>query len=83
MKQFIQKHKRAIAGVATCLAIGAATMSFQTLYGPMEKLDTLTELQDTIPPNNNNSEPGISMKEYDELMGKMDKKIIQMQEESC
>ena len=81
MKQFIQKNKRAIAGVATCLAIGAATMSFQTLYGPMEKLDTLTELQDTIPPNNNNSEPGISMKEYDELMGKMDKKIIQMQEE--
>ena len=81
MKQFIQKNKKAIAGIATCLAIGAATMSFQTLYGPMEKLDTLTELQDTIPPNNNNSEPGISMKEYDELMGKMDKKIIQMQEE--
>jgi hypothetical protein len=81
MKQFIQKNKRAIAGIATCLAIGAATMSFQTLYGPMEKLDTLTELQDTIPPNNNDSEPGISMKEYDELMGKMDKKIIQMQEE--
>jgi hypothetical protein len=81
MKQFIQKNKKAIAGIATCLAIGAATMSFQTLYGPMEKLDTLTDLQDTIPQKNSDNDPRMSMKDYDELMHKMDKQIMKMQEE--
>lgn len=81
MKQFIQKNKNAITGLAACLLICAVSMSFQSLYGPLEKLDTLTELQDTIPSKNIEGEEGMSMKDYDQLLLKMDKGIINMQEQ--
>jgi hypothetical protein len=81
MKKFIQKNKKAIAGIAACLLIGAVSMSFQNLYGPLEKMDSLTELQDTIPDKNSEAENGMTMKDYDQLMLKMDKGIINMQEE--
>ncbi|MEO6720156.1 MAG: hypothetical protein ABIN67_07305 [Ferruginibacter sp.] len=81
MKKFIQKHKKPIVGLAACLLIGAVSMSFQNLYGPLEKLDTLTQLQDTIPDKKSETENSMTMNDYDQLMLKMDKGIMNMQEE--
>ena len=83
MNQFIHKNKRIIAGMAICLAIGGITMSFQnTPFGPIDKLDSLTDTQDTIPsekPKDDDSK--MSMKDFDLLLKNMDKEILKMQKE--
>jgi hypothetical protein len=66
---------------AACLLIGAISMSFQNLYGPLEKLDSLTGLQDSIPEKDQGNDQEMSMKQYDQLLLKMDKEIIKMQQE--
>ena len=81
MKKITLKNKSLVAGLVACLVIAAVTMSFQTNFGPLGKLDSLTELQDTIPENNGDDEAKMSIHEYDQLMLKMDQEIIKMQEE--
>jgi hypothetical protein len=81
MKQFLHNNKKTLLIFATCLTIGAISMSFQSLYGPLERLDSLTGLQDSIPDKDQANENEMSMKQYDQLMSKMDKQIIKMQEE--
>jgi hypothetical protein len=81
MKQFFHQNRNAVLVFATCLLIGAVSMSFQSLYGPLEKLDSLTDLQDSIPDKDQDNEQGMSMKQYDQLMSKMDKEMIKVQEE--
>jgi len=68
MKQFIQKHQTPLVVIATCLIIGGISMSFQNSpFGPLDKMDSLTEVQDTIPEQSTNKEPVMSMKEFDRL----------------
>lgn len=81
MKQFLLAHKKTIGAISVCLLVGGLTMSFQTPFGPLDKLDTLTELQDTVPEVKKEDEERMTMEEYDKLMFKMDKEILKMQEE--
>ncbi len=74
-------NKKLLAGLGACLLIGSVTMSFQAPFGPMQKWDTLTEIQDTIPDKANPADERMSIKDYDVLMLKMDKEIMKMQEE--
>ena len=82
MYQFIQRNRKIVAGIAACLLIGGITMSFQnTPFGPIGKLDTLTEEQDTIPTKEGNDEPKMNIKDFDKLMQHMDKEGLRMQQE--
>ncbi|MEP7143400.1 MAG: hypothetical protein ABI707_11040, partial [Ferruginibacter sp.] len=82
MNQFLQKNKKIIAGVAACLLIGGVTMSFQNIpFGPLDKLDTLTDLQDSIPESAKDGEAKMNMKDFDLLMQNMDKEMLKMQKE--
>ena len=82
MTHFIQKNKKIIAGAAACLLIGGITMSFQnTAFGPIDKLDTLTDLQDSIPDNTRDGEAKMNMKDFDLLIQNMDSEILKMQKE--
>lgn len=82
MNQFIQKHKKAIAGIAASLLIAGILMSFQnTPFGPIDKLDSLTEQQDTIPEKIIDREGNMSMKDFDKLILDIDRKGIKMQQE--
>ena len=80
MKEFVLTHKKSFLAVGLCILIGAGTMSFQTPFGPMDKIDTLTELQDTVP-ETKSDEDRLTMDEYNNLILKMDKEILKMQEE--
>ena len=83
MNQIIQKNKKIIAGIAACLLIGGITMSFQnTAFGPIDKLDTLTDTQDTIPSEKAKEDDSkMNMKDFDLLLQNMDKEILNMQKE--
>jgi len=82
MNQFAQKNKKLITGVAACLLIAAITMSFQnTPFGPLDKLDTLTELKDTVPGQSNIDNTKMNIKDFDLLLQNMDKEISKMQKE--
>ena len=80
MKEFVLTHKKTFLAVGVCILVGAMTMSFQTPFGPMDKIDTLTELQDTVPDVKSDDER-MTMDEYNNLILKMDKEILKMQEE--
>jgi hypothetical protein len=82
MKQFIQKNKIMIAVIAACLLIGGTTMSFQNLpFGPIDKLDTLTDLQDTIPAQKKEEDDKFNMQDFDPLLHNLDKVILEVQKE--
>ncbi|MBC7889131.1 MAG: hypothetical protein H7Z13_14745 [Ferruginibacter sp.] len=82
MNQFIQNRKTIITAFTACLFIGSVTMSFQnTPFGPLDKLDTLNEQQDTIPEKTRDSEVKMSIRDFDQLMLNMDKEMLQMQQE--
>src|SRR5205809_7511034 len=82
MNQFIQKNKKILAGAAACLLIGGITMSFQnTAFGPIDKLDTLTDLQDSVPDNTSDREAKMKMKDFDLLIQHMDSEILKVQKE--
>lgn len=81
MKQFIFKNYHALAITVCCIAILVVTMSFQTLFGPMDRWDSLTEVQDSIPEKNIDNRSRMTMKDYDQLMLNMDKEILKVQEE--
>lgn len=82
MNQFIQQHKKFIGGIAACLLIAGVTMSFQnTPFGPFDKLDTLTEAQDTIPEKSSSEAGKMSIREFDKLVQHMDNENLKMQQE--
>lgn len=82
MHPIIQHNKRIIAIIAACLLIIGITMSFQnTPFGPIDKLDSLTDLHDTLPEKPGKEEATMSMKDFDQLMQDMDKEGLQMQQE--
>ncbi|MEJ7589432.1 MAG: hypothetical protein WKI04_17905 [Ferruginibacter sp.] len=82
MNQLIKKHKKILAGIAACLIIGGLSLSFQNSpFGPIDKLDTLTDLQDTIPENNKQENGNMSMQEFDKLMQNMDKEMLKIHKE--
>ncbi|MES2892840.1 MAG: hypothetical protein V4725_12525 [Bacteroidota bacterium] len=81
MKQFLFTHKKAIIAMGFCVVLAGVTMSFQTPFGPLDKVDTLTELQDTVPEVKKHNEDRMSMKEYDELISKMDQEILKIQQQ--
>ncbi|MEO5892518.1 MAG: hypothetical protein ABIQ31_19885 [Ferruginibacter sp.] len=82
MKQFFQKNKKVIAGIAACLLIAGVTMSFQnTPFGPIDKLDTLTDIGDTIPGKTAGDDAKMSIKDFDQLMLNMDKEMLKVQKE--
>lgn len=81
MKQFIVSNKKTVFGIIAGLLILGTTMSFQHPFGPMDKLDSLTEFQDTIPDKNEEKENKMTMRDYDRLISQMDKEIIKMQAE--
>ena len=82
MNFLVSKNKSIIAATVACLVIGGITMSFQnTPFNPFDQLDSLTELQDTIPEKINNDQAEMSMKEFDKLMLSMDRETLKMQSE--
>ncbi|MCW3090603.1 MAG: hypothetical protein JWP81_1672 [Ferruginibacter sp.] len=78
----IFRENKLCAALVACLLIGAITMSFQnTPFGPIDKLDTLTDLQDTIPVNTEDKEAKMSISDFDKLIQNMDNKSLKMQAE--
>ncbi len=62
--------------------MGVVSMSFQNNpFGPIDKLDTLSEIQDTIPEKGAKTDNQMSMKDFNQLMLNMDKEMIKMQKE--
>ena len=79
MKKFILKNIHALSGIAALLLIGGITMSFQDTF---QKKITRTEeitIQDTLP--GKRFEGSMTMKEFDNLMKDMDKKMLEVSEE--
>lgn len=70
-----------LVALGTSLLIAGVTMSFQAPFGPMQKWDSLTELQDTIPEKVSTPNEIMTIKNYDDLMLKMEKEILKMQAE--
>jgi bla regulator protein BlaR1 len=83
MNKIFQKNKNIIAAITAGLVIGGITMSFQnTPFGPIDKLDTLMDSQDTLPAEKNKEDDSrMSMKDFDLLIQNMDKEMIKMQKE--
>ena len=83
MYQITQKNKKIIVGIAVCLLIGGVTMSFQnTPFGPIDKLDSLTDIQDTIPLEKiKDAEAKMSMRDFDLLLQNIDNEMLKMQKE--
>lgn len=82
MNQLIKKNNQITAGIAACLLIAGVTMSFQNRpFGPIDKLDTLTDIQDTIPEKTNSDEAKMSIRDFDQLMQNMDQEMFRMQKE--
>ncbi|MEP7107417.1 MAG: hypothetical protein ABI760_05530 [Ferruginibacter sp.] len=82
MNQFIKQNKKIIAGITACLFIGGLTMSFQnTPFGPLDKIDTLTDIQDTLPEKAKEGEAKMNMKDFDQLIRNMDKEMLKMNQE--
>lgn len=82
MYQLNQKNKKVIAGIATCMLIGGITMSFQNIpFGPLDKVDSLTDVQDTIPDKPKDNEAKMSIKDFDHLILNMDNESLKIQKE--
>src|SRR4051812_17735460 len=82
MNPFLHKHRNIFAAVAGCLLIGGLTMSFQnTPFGPIDKLDTLTDLQDTVPAKPRTGDAPMNINDFDLLMKNLDKEILKLQKE--
>ncbi|MEO7767256.1 MAG: hypothetical protein ABIS01_07510 [Ferruginibacter sp.] len=80
MKKIFRENQKII--IACCLFVGAITMSFQnTPFGPIDKLDTLTDVQDTIPEKPTENDAKMSIKDFDQLIQNMDNKSLKMQAE--
>lgn len=57
-------------------------MSFQNgPFGPLDKLDSLTALQDTIPEQNKQYKHKMNIRDFDQLMLDMDKEMLNVQTE--
>lgn len=81
MKQFILKHKKSIAGIATCLLIGGVTMSFQnTEFGPLQKIDMPLILQDSVPGKGETNDEKMSMKDYDKMLSELNNELEKSKE---
>jgi DNA repair exonuclease SbcCD ATPase subunit len=78
MKQFILKNMPALTGVAALLLIGGLTMSFQDTKKKSKPTEEIT-LQDTLP--GKRYDGSMTMKEFDNLMKDMDKKMIEVADE--
>ncbi len=81
MKQFILKHKKAIAGTIAVLLIGGITMSFQdspfsyTKFTVQEEPDMSPKCaQDTVPEKENSG--SLKMKDFDNLQNVLDKSLV-------
>src|SRR5690349_867114 len=82
MNPFLHQNKRILLGLAACLLVGGLTMSFQnTPFGPIDKLDTLTDLQDTIPEKPRAREGEMNINDFDLLVQNIDKEVLKMQKE--
>ena len=82
MYQFIHSNKKSIGSIVCCLVIATITMSFQnTPFSPLDQLDTLTGMQDTIPEKATNRDGKISMKDFDQMMLNLDEENIKMKAE--
>jgi hypothetical protein len=79
MKHKIRKNIQIIVALAALLVIGTVIMAFQnTTFGPIDKLDTLTELADTIPEKSKDAELKMSMKDFDQLLLQLDNESVQI-----
>jgi len=84
MNQLNRSNKKIIAGVAACLLLAGLTMSFQnTPFGPIDKLDMLTDLQDTVPEKPKDRSGEMTINDFDLLIQHMDKEILEMQKEAA
>ncbi|MEO6732880.1 MAG: hypothetical protein ABIN01_16775 [Ferruginibacter sp.] len=82
MYQLIKKNKKIIGGIAACLLIGGITMSFQNIpFGPLDKVDSLTDVQDTIPDKPKDNETKMTIKDFDRLVLNMDNESLKIQKE--
>ncbi|MEO6546877.1 MAG: hypothetical protein ABIN94_02720 [Ferruginibacter sp.] len=82
MNKIFPENKKIFVAFLSCAIIAGVTMSFQnTPFGPIDKLDTLTDLQDTIPANNEDTEAKMSMRDFDKLIQNMDNNSLKMQTE--
>lgn len=82
MQQPIRKKTRLLVGISALLLIIGVTMSFQsTPFGPIDKLDTLTEITDTIPENNKKEEQKMNIKDFDQLLMHLDNESLSMQKD--
>ncbi len=76
MKQFIFKNKKAITGISTAILIGVVTLSFQDSPVVRQKFDVQQSMDDTFPDKNH--EGSMKMKDLDELVGDLDKTLLQV-----
>lgn len=75
-------NQKIVAVITACLLIGGITMSFQNVpFGPFDKLDTLTGIQDTIPEKQKENEAKLTITDFDQLMQKMNEEMGKMQKE--
>jgi len=78
MKQFILKKRKAFTGLAAILLIGGITMSFQDTPMIYSRFDSGVQVFDTIP--DKTEDGSMKMKDFDNLMGELDKAILQVGE---
>lgn len=75
MKQFILKHKKAVAGIGAAILIGGITMSFQNSPFIQDRLGVQMVYLDTTRPKCSNS---MTMKEFDNLLQQLDGSMVQV-----
>lgn len=77
MKQAILKNKRVLTVLTVCLVAAVVTMSFRNnAFGPLYKLDTFIESQDTIPDPDHLSESKMTIQDFDNLLLNMDLEML-------
>lgn len=80
MKKINVNHARIIMLTTACTVLAVLSMSFQNSFGPLVKIDALTEMSDSVPPGDHDN-LAMNKQRYEALIAKMDKEILKIQEE--
>ncbi len=79
MYQTVHAHKKLYAALTACLLIAAVSLSFQNSpFSPLDKLDSLTELEDTIPTRPEESTKGMNIKDFDQMIQHIDQEMLKI-----
>lgn len=77
MKQFIEKHKKAVTGIAAAMGIGIIALSFQDSPFISHDYELTENCRDTVP--DRNYEGSMKMKDFDKLIDQMDNTFLDVE----